>query len=157
MGSLQRRRSGRRERSRTRPNTLSLLTRPHTTVFSKKFPLSNSSAKVFSLNVSKLVVAWPVSLSVTLRKKDKSSGSYITLRSSSTVSFQICGLYFYDYRSNGIFVYSTSNCIRLGVLSYLLFIVVMHVILHKLIKHAIIRLVYIKEELLGIHGTSVHR
>ena len=84
---LQRRRSGRREKSRIRPNTLSLLTRSPTTVSSKKSPLSNSSAKVFSLNVLKSVVAWPVSLSVTSRRKDLSSGSYIILLSSSTVSF----------------------------------------------------------------------
>ena len=97
--NLQRKRSGRRERSRIRPNTLSLLTRSPTTVSSKKFLHLNSSVKAFSLNVSKLGVPWPVLLFVTLRKKELSSGSYITLRSSFTVSSQIRCLYFND-RSN---------------------------------------------------------
>ena len=84
---LQRRRNGRRERSRTRLYTLSPLIRPPTSVSSKKSQLLNSSVKVFLSNVSKSVVAWLVSLSVTLRMKDTSSGLCITLRSSSIVSF----------------------------------------------------------------------
>ena len=114
--NLQRKRSGRKEKSRTRLSTLSLLTRPRTTVSSKKFPLSNSSVKVFSLNVSKLGVPWPVSLSDTLRKKELSSGSYITLRSSSTVSHQFPAYTFMTTILMGLSFCSTSNCIRLGVL-----------------------------------------
>jgi hypothetical protein len=101
--NLRRKRSGRREKSKTRPYILSLLTRPPTTVSSKKFPLSNSSVRVFSLNVSKLEVPWLVLLFVTLRMKDQSSGSYITLRSSSTVSLKSAACTFMTTVLTGFF------------------------------------------------------
>ena len=101
--SLQRKRSGRREKSRTRLNTLFLLTRPPTTVSSKKFPLSNSSAKVFLSNVLKLGVPWRVSLSVTLRERELSSGSFITLRSSSTVRLKFVARTFITSVLTGFF------------------------------------------------------